>query len=48
MKITMLMEVPIGDTAGSTLLVEVERGDIAAGDLTLASPEPGKAIAKAT
>ena len=45
---TTLLEVPVvGDGSDeATLLVEVDRSDIAG--LTLAAAEPGKAVAKAT
>jgi Trypsin-co-occurring domain 1 len=47
MQMAMLLEVPVGDGADSaTLLVEVDRSDVS--ELTLATPEPGKAVAKAT
>jgi hypothetical protein len=41
----VLLEVPVED--GTVLLVEADRGEIPQG-LTLASPKPGEAAAKAT
>ena len=44
---TVLMQVSLDDAeGGGTVLVEVDRGDIPGG-LTLASPEPGQAAARA-
>ena len=44
---TVLMQVPLGDAGGGGIvLVEADRGDIPGG-LTLASPEPGQAAARA-
>jgi hypothetical protein len=42
--VAVLLEVPVGD--GTVLLVEADRADIPPG-LTLASPNPGEAAAKA-
>lgn len=45
--VTVLMQVPLDDAeGGGTVLVEADRGDIPGG-LTLASPEPGQAAARA-
>ena len=44
----VLMQIPLADAeGGGTVLVEADRNDIAGG-LTLASPEPGQAAARAT
>ncbi len=47
---TVLLQVPFDETEGShsVLLVEAARTDLPEGDLTLASPEPGRAMARAT
>jgi hypothetical protein len=43
----VLLEVPLqDDESGGVVLVEADRGDISGG-LTLASPQPGEAAAKA-
>jgi hypothetical protein len=43
----VLLEVPLQDADGAAMvLVEADRGDIA-GELTLASPQPGEAAARA-
>jgi len=45
--VAVLIEVPLEDVdGGATVLVEADRGDIPGG-LTLASPEPGHAAARA-
>jgi NTP-dependent ternary system trypsin peptidase co-occuring protein len=45
--VAVLVQVPVGDVEGGAIvLVESDRGDIP-GDLTLASPEPGQAAARA-
>lgn len=44
----VLMQIPIEDAGGvGTVLVETDRSEIPGG-LTLASPEPGQAVARAT
>ncbi len=44
---SVLLQVPLGDgTDGASVLVEADRADVAG--LTLAAPEPGKAVAKAS
>jgi hypothetical protein len=45
--VSVLLKVPLDE--GGTLLVEADRGDIPSqGGLTLAAPEPGKALATAS
>jgi hypothetical protein len=44
--VSVLIEVPLAEPDGTTLLVEVDRGDVPGG-LVLASPQPGGAAAKA-
>lgn len=45
--VTVLVQVPLDDgEGGAVVLVEADRGDIP-GALTLASPEPGQAAARA-
>ncbi len=45
--VTVLVQVPLGDDeSGGVVLVEADRDDIPGG-LTLASPEPGQAAARA-
>jgi hypothetical protein len=47
MTVAVLVQVPVEDVeAGAVVLVESERDDIPSG-LTLASPEPGQAVARA-